>query len=232
MRPVFDHTVARRYDAFCSTPLGTYVDAVERSLLLPLLELHPGLRVADLGCGTGAYTILLANAGCRVLGVDASDAMLSVARQKPAPAGLVEWVRGDVQSLALDDATFDRVLVQVTLEFVHHPQRALHEAWRLVRPSGLLVVGCILAHGPWAEHYRRRACHEPTSVWRHARFWTPTALADWIGREPERVDYGLWVAPHEFTDPDTAWLWERNRATAPGAFPASFAAVRWTRPRA
>ena len=51
--------VADRYDAFCATPLGSFVEAVERQMVAELLDPHPGERVVDLGCGRTYYTMAL-----------------------------------------------------------------------------------------------------------------------------------------------------------------------------
>lgn len=230
MSAVFDAPLAERYDAFCLTPLGHYVDAAEQALLFPLLDLRPGLRVADLGCGTGTYTVLMANANCRAVGVDISPAMLAVARGKNPQRGSVEWVEADIEHLPFPDARFHRVLVHVTLEFASHPDRVVQEAWRVVQPGGALVVGLIVAGGPWAEHYRARAMREPSSVWRHARFWSVADVAKWLGRLPDDVRTGLWIGPEEFSDAEAAQKQEQERAKAPLGRPAGFAAIRWRRP--
>jgi hypothetical protein len=48
---LFDESVAARYDQFCQTAIGAYVDQAERALLWPLLALAPNMSVVDLGCG-------------------------------------------------------------------------------------------------------------------------------------------------------------------------------------
>ena len=59
--------MATRYDSFCHTPLGQFVDEVERALIWELLKPQPGEAIGDFGCGTGAYAIALSQAGCSVI---------------------------------------------------------------------------------------------------------------------------------------------------------------------
>jgi len=75
---------------------------------LRLADLAPGLRVLDLGCGTGRLTIALAQRGHRVMGIDPNPAFLNIARDKPG-AERVTWVRGT--SADAPDDTFDLVLM-------------------------------------------------------------------------------------------------------------------------
>ena len=222
---LFDEKVAARYDQFCETDIGAYVDQVERALLWPLLALAPNMSVFDLGCGTGAYAITLADAGCYVTGVDISSAMLAVAHGKRPRQGMVRWVAADLAHLPFPDGTFDRGLLQVTLEFVDDPQQLLREAARVISPGGRLVVGLILATGPWAALYRERGRREPHSVWRHARFYDTQTLAAWMGRGPDIERRGLWVGPEHWPGAEEARRRERSGERSKGE--AGFAALAW-----
>ena len=65
-----------------------------------LLKLAPGMRVADIGCGHGRHPLAIADLGARAIGVDASVALLSRARELSAKTGVsVDWVRADMRSL-------------------------------------------------------------------------------------------------------------------------------------
>lgn len=120
--------------------------AAWQQLLLPLLPEHPQ-AVADLGCGTGTLTILLAQAGHRVHGVDFSRKMLDIARTKaanvtPAP----RFTEGDVEVPALPAGSFDVVLSRHVLWAMPDPQDTLHGWARLLRPRGRLL----LIEGNWS----------------------------------------------------------------------------------
>ena len=224
---LFD-AVAQRYDAFCTTPLGHFVERIERGLILELLRPRQGESILDLGCGTGAYVIALAELGCAVTGVDVSSEMLARARAK-AGAGLdVRFLEADIARLPLQSEAFDAALLQVTLEFVANPGPVLMEATRVLRPGGRLVVGLIQGAGPWARSYRQRAREDPASVYRHARFWTLAELEELVGMSAADVRAGLFVGPEEFRDLAQAEELELSRSRCPQE-EAGFVAARFDR---
>jgi len=222
--------VASRYDRFCETPIGQYVDQVERALLEPLLAPRRGEAWIDLGSGTGAFAIDLAHRGIRVTAVDESSAMLREAEQKLVSGDAVRLVKADLRSLPFPDDCFDAGLLQLTLEFVHDPIWVLREARRVIRVGGRLIIGLIHALGPWAAHYRERAGREPDSVWRGARFWTLPEIQLAMGLWPSDVRWGLFVGPRRFTTLEQALAEERSRSVSEHGGPldeAGYLAVRF-----
>lgn len=102
--------------------------------------LEPGMRVVDVACGTGVLAIEAARVvspGGEVVGVDLNPEMLAVARQK---ASEVEWLEAPAESLPLDSDSFDAVLSQFGLMFFEDKHAAIREMWRVLRPSGRLVI--------------------------------------------------------------------------------------------
>ncbi|MFJ9539361.1 class I SAM-dependent methyltransferase [Streptomyces sp. NPDC101225] len=100
--------------------------------------------VLDLGCGTGSLSLLAAEQGHRVTGVDASAAMVGRARAKPAGRDAVFLV-GDAAAPPVGEQRFDAVLVRHVLWTLPGPGRVLRH-WRgLLRPGGRLV----LVEGVW-----------------------------------------------------------------------------------
>lgn len=98
-----------------------------------------GACVVEVGCGTGAVARdLAARPGvAEVVGVDPSRVLLARAREL---GGEVSYVEGDGRALPLEDASFDVVDFHTTLCHIPEPERALSEAWRVLRPGGRLVV--------------------------------------------------------------------------------------------
>lgn len=111
------------------------------ALLLPLLP--PAAVVADLGCGTGSLSLLLAEAGHRVHGVDLSRRMLEEARKKAGTR--VEFSHGDAADPPVDDHSCDVVLVRHVLWAMADPAAAVGTWVRLLKPGGRLV----LVEGRW-----------------------------------------------------------------------------------
>ncbi len=101
-----------------------------------------GLRVADVGTGTGALLPLLATAAEEVIALDASSAMLRRARRLCRDAQLtnVRCERADVTALPLADGELDAVTCSMVLHHVARPAVAIAELARVVRPGGQVVV--------------------------------------------------------------------------------------------
>ncbi|MFE1912060.1 class I SAM-dependent methyltransferase [Streptomyces anandii] len=103
-------------------------------------------EILDLGCGTGSLSLLAAEQGHRVTGVDLSPAMVERARAKLAGRDAV-FLTGDAAHPPVGEQRFDAVLVRHVLWALPDPARALRH-WRgLLRPGGRLV----LVEGVWGS---------------------------------------------------------------------------------
>jgi ubiquinone/menaquinone biosynthesis C-methylase UbiE len=110
------------------------------SLMLDMVDLHPGERVLDVACGTGLISFRAAEAvgaDGGVVGTDISGEMVETARRGAALRDLanVRFERGDAEALPLPDASFDAAVCGLGLMYVPDPVRALCEMRRLVRPG-------------------------------------------------------------------------------------------------
>ena len=120
--------------------------AVERAVL-DAAGPTPG-RLLDIGTGTGQLLELLAPRVERGLGVDASRAMLALARSRLAKPELAHCAvrQADMYRLPLPDAGFDTVVLQMVLHYAEDPAAAVTEAARVLRPGGHLLVVDLLHH--------------------------------------------------------------------------------------
>ena len=110
-----------------------------------LAELTPGQWVLDLGSGAGFDALLAAQKvgpTGRVVGVDMTNAMLEKARANAASAGFsnVEFRKGDIESLPIDDGLFDVVISNCVLNLCPDKDRALRQIYRALKPGGKLAV--------------------------------------------------------------------------------------------
>jgi ArsR family transcriptional regulator len=106
-------------------------------------------RLLDIGTGTGRILELLAPRVRQALGIDASKAMLALARSRLARADLAHCsVRlGDMYRMPLADASYDVAVLQMVLHYAEEPAHALAEAARVLRPDGKLIVIDLAEHG-------------------------------------------------------------------------------------
>jgi ubiquinone/menaquinone biosynthesis C-methylase UbiE len=99
------------------------------------------LDALDVGCGTGFLTFELAGRGHRLTGVDFAPAMIEEARRKAGQRGVdVRFEDGDADSLRFAPASFDLVISRHLLWTLPHPEAAIGEWIRVLRPGGRLVV--------------------------------------------------------------------------------------------
>lgn len=113
--------------------------------------------VGDLGCGTGVATLALAPHVGRVIGVDASEEMLSAARTRLAGVRNVDWRVGSLEALPIDTASIDAAVMLLVLHHVASPAAALAEAHRVLRPGGRLLIVDMTTHHH--EEYRQQMGH-------------------------------------------------------------------------
>lgn len=107
------------------------------------LATQPGDRVLDVGCGPGFYCLEIAEEvgpEGHVLGVDAAEPMLKLARRRCEPHDNVAFKQGDALSLPVDSESFDRALCVQVLEYVEPATEALIEIGRTLRPGGRVVI--------------------------------------------------------------------------------------------
>ncbi len=137
--------IAPRYD-LVNTLISGGLHRRWKRMAVRLVQIPPGGRAVDVCCGTGDLALLLARrAGPRgrVLGVDFSEEMLQIARRRAAAAGVggvCRFTQGDAEALALPDMAFDAATVGFGLRNVAHPEAALRELRRVLRPGGRLAV--------------------------------------------------------------------------------------------
>lgn len=143
-RSNFAPLTARAYTAWRQRSLGLLAGrpfALEReaALFVGLCHPQPGEWWLDAGTSTGYYAALLANAGCHVLAVDLSAAMLrEAARQHPQQrvGRNIDWAVMNIEGNDLPDGRFDGITVGATLNETNDPARFLRGVARVLRPGG------------------------------------------------------------------------------------------------
>lgn len=124
------------YDGFYDWALGR-----GRTIAIRCLAARPGERILEVGVGTG-LSLPLYPRGCRVTGIDISDAMLARARSRLEQLDGVdaELRRMDAGRLDYPDDCFDRVFAPYVMSVVPDPVAVMSEIRRVLKPGGRLVV--------------------------------------------------------------------------------------------
>jgi ubiquinone/menaquinone biosynthesis C-methylase UbiE len=143
-----------RYEQWFATPIGKLVKEKEGEMVFRLLDLQPGEKILDAGCGTGIFTLDYLAQGAEVVGLDISEPMLRLAKEKAAgyPFSIV---KGDMLYLPFKDNAFDKVVSVTALEFIADGRKAVDELFRVTRPGGRIVAATLNSLSAWAA--RRRA---------------------------------------------------------------------------
>jgi arsenite methyltransferase len=134
----FSNKAARALERIYSS-----VDVVaQRKATLERLALRSGESVIDIGCGPGFLCDEMVEAvgeNGRVLGVDISDDLLTVARERNARSRLT-YEHGDAERLGQPEASFDVAVSVQTLEYLEDPDRAIAEMFRVLKPGGRALI--------------------------------------------------------------------------------------------
>jgi SAM-dependent methyltransferase len=114
-----------------------YIPLWER--MLDVVGAGPGIRVLDAGCGSGGACAIAARRGAVVTGVDLSDQMIAVCREK-AELTDCTFETASLEALPLEDASFDAAIASMVIHFCRSPERALQELKRVLVPAGRIAV--------------------------------------------------------------------------------------------
>jgi ubiquinone/menaquinone biosynthesis C-methylase UbiE/DNA-binding transcriptional ArsR family regulator len=182
-------------------------ESVVEAAVLDALGKRPIHNLVDLGTGTGRMLQLLAPRASRTVGLDASHAMLSVARANLEKAGLprIELRQGDIYAPPFPRDTFDLVVIHQVLHYLDDPARAIREAARLVAPGGRILVVDFAPHN--LEFLREAQAHRRLG-------FAPEQVATWLDEAGLECALTQEVAPPKKGDEQlivSLWLGQDRR---------------------
>ncbi|MGA8087584.1 MAG: metalloregulator ArsR/SmtB family transcription factor [Terracidiphilus sp.] len=119
-----------------------------KSLAEALLRLMPPMVIADLGAGDGSFSLLLAQNAAKVIAVDSSAKMIEFAREQARRHHVknIDYRLGDMEELPIEDEAIDLVFFSQSLHHALHPQHAIAEAARILRPGGRIAILDLAKH--------------------------------------------------------------------------------------
>lgn len=144
--------------------------------------------ILDMPCGRGFYLNMLRYAsGCRLIGAELDSEIMAKARQNVGHLPDVALTQANLYALPFPDATFDAVILSEILEHVDDDVRGLREAYRVLKPGGVVVITVPHANYPfWWDPinktletlFRTHIQHGPLAgIWaNHVRLYTREAL--------------------------------------------------------
>ena len=139
---MFD-TISGKYDGL-NRVISFGIDQKWRKKVVNLVSLTHPKSILDVATGTGDLAISLAPSGAtEIIGLDISQGMLDVGKNKIAKKGLTEkikMVRADSEALPFKDDHFDAITVAFGVRNFEHLQKGLTEILRVLRPGGIFVI--------------------------------------------------------------------------------------------
>ena len=117
-----------------------------RRALREIVDAERAQSILDIACGTGDFSLAIAgrmHPDSRITGLDLSEGMLAVMRDKVAKAGLQDRIgceQGDSEAMRFADASFDVVTIAFGIRNFAHREAALQEILRVLKPGGHLVI--------------------------------------------------------------------------------------------
>lgn len=140
---MFD-TISENYDGM-NRVISLGSDVAWRKKVIKIASANNPKKILDIATGTGDLAIQFAEntQADKIIGLDLSDGMLSVARKKVADkpiAKKVEFIQGDSEALPFDDNYFDAITVSFGIRNFENLEKGLSEILRVLRKDGIFVI--------------------------------------------------------------------------------------------
>ena len=125
-------------------------------------EVEPGMRVLDVGTGTGSAALPAARAGAKVVASDLTPELLEKGRARAEREGLeLEWVEADAEELPFEDASFERVLSAIGAMFAPRHDVTAAELARVCAPGGMIAMANWAPEGGIGDFFATLGKHMP-----------------------------------------------------------------------
>ncbi len=179
--------------------------------VLARLQIKPKTQLLDVGCGAGLFCQMAAAQGAVVTGIDATDALLAIARKRTKDA---QFRVGDMEDLPFAEAQFDVVTGFNSFQFAGSPLNALRQVRRVLKPEGVLAIA--IWAGP--QHAQVAACFK--------------ALAALLPPPPPGAPGPFVLSGPDVLEPLVAQAGFRGISLGPGGLPVGLPRLQDSMPRA
>lgn len=155
---------SRLKDTWMAGDYGYFAEYLEPGALdyLKRLDIAPGTRVLDVGCGAGQLAIPAARAGADVTGIDIATNLVEEARRRAAEQGVTaRFEEADAEELPFADASFDLVVSLIGAMFAPRPDRVVAEMVRVCHPGARIAIASWTPEGLVGQMFKVIARHFP-----------------------------------------------------------------------
>lgn len=198
-------TEAKVYDSNRYASLkGQRVEKFHKLILDSFLvsNLAKGARVLEVGCGTGRLLAELAWHDYRLHGIDASEGMLAIARERfTAAKAAVELEMADATRMRFNDASFDAAYSILVVNLIPNYRRMFQEVARILKPGGLFVFNVpnlmsVYALGGLYVNMRGRTVGSNSAGHRHSHWFLPREWQTGLSDSGFSIEEVLGQPPH------------------------------------
>jgi ubiquinone/menaquinone biosynthesis C-methylase UbiE len=177
---------------------AVHARGVDLPEMVKAAQLTGNEQVLDAGCGTGHTALTFAPHVAQVVAVDFTEGMLAQGRKLATERGLsnIDFRLGDVELLPFAAATFDVIVSRLSAHHWPHPQAALREFGRVLRPNGRLILSDVVSFDDFTLDTFVKAVEllrDPSHVRDHtAKQWL-TMFADASFQAEVVFNWGIWL---------------------------------------
>jgi len=157
---------------------GNPLIALEEKHFSEILGEVRGLRVADIGCGTGRHAARLAASGARVVAIDFSSGMIGKAREKFGASEVIFAVADISTTLPMRDRSFDRVICCLVLDHIHDVAGLFRELKRIGKDDGFIAISVM--HPAMMLREVQAQFHDPATGATVRPRSAPNQLSDYV----------------------------------------------------
>jgi len=136
--------VAESYDEYYQSNFGKKIDFVEKRLVKTYLDKIPNKKALEIGCGTGHWTQFFSENNFEMIGIDISEKMIEQAKRKNIPNA--NFFVQNCENLNFPTENLENVFAITSLEFLENKEKAIEEIYRVLKPEGYFLIGCLNIH--------------------------------------------------------------------------------------
>jgi len=175
----------------------------DAELFFRRLDVAPGTKLLDVGCGAGQLALIAARAGAEVSGCDIATNWLEKARSRAAAEGLkISFEEGDAESLPYDDAQFDVVSSLIGAMFAPRPELVARELIRVCRPGGTIAMANWTPRGFAGQMFKTISKHIAPSGMPSPVLWgDPDTVRDRFGEGVDDLKFAYRTYHFEYPFP-------------------------------